>query len=241
MNNQRAVIIQARMSSRRLPGKTLMCIGERPLVFYVIRRLQLSGLPVIVATSSDPSDDELARYLEKEKFTFYRGDLENVLHRYINTAEEFGVEEIIRITADNPLVDIEALQKALPLFKDFSYVDGIGKDGLLKGTGFELVKLSALRSIVPEKQEHREHVTLALREKISAESTFITLPVETPSNLQNEIFLTCDHAEDLELLRNIFEEFNFAIHISIEQVIGFYKRNPELFKLNQFLHRTNIM
>ncbi len=240
MINKRAVIIQARMSSKRLPGKTLMSIGEHPLIFYVIKRLQLTGLPVIVATSSDPSDDELAGYLESQNFTLFRGDLENVLKRYVDTAEEFGVEEIIRVTADNPLVDIEALQHALPLFENFNYVDGIGKDGLIEGTGFELVKLSALKSIFSSKSEYLEHVTLALRERIGVENTFTSLPVPLYQSFQKEIFITCDYAEDLELLRKIFKEFNYSFDVPINNIIDFYNRKPEIFKENQYLHTNNF-
>src|SRR5690554_2963193 len=136
MRNKRAVIVQARMSSSRFPGKSLELIGDKPLLYYVVKRLEITGLPVIVATSSDTSDDVLADYLQGQNINVFRGSLLNVLNRYIATAETFEIEEIIRVTADNPLVDIVYLKKALSLFEKFEYVDGIYQEGLIKGTGF---------------------------------------------------------------------------------------------------------
>jgi len=240
MGNKRAVIVQARMSSSRFPGKSLKLIGNKPLIYYVVKRLELIGLPIIVATSTDASDDILAEYLKGQKIKVFRGSLLNVLNRYVTAAEEFRVEEIVRVTADNPLVDIEALKHALPLFKNFNYVDGIGKDGLIKGTGFELVRLSALKSIFSTKSEYLEHVTLALRERIGLENTFTSLPVSFYQSFQKEIFITCDYAEDLELLRKIFKEFNYSFDVPINNIINFYRRKPEIFKENQYLHTNNL-
>ena len=133
-------------------------------------------------------------------------------------------------------MDIEALQQALPLFKDLDYIDGSGENGLIKGTGFELVKLAAIRSIISHKRDHLEHVTLALREKIGRESLFIELPTKSHPNYQKEIFITCDYPEDLELLRKIFKEYNYSFEMPISSIIDLYRRKPNIFKLNKHLH-----
>ncbi|HET7361377.1 MAG TPA: hypothetical protein VFI78_05530, partial [Salinimicrobium sp.] len=112
------ILVQARMSSSRLPGKSLRLIGENPLIWYVVQRMRLLNLPVIVCTSVHPSDDVLCDYLKTQDIPFYRGSLENVLQRYIQAAEKFGIEHIVRVTGDNPLVDIELLEKSLHFFKN---------------------------------------------------------------------------------------------------------------------------
>ena len=170
---KRAIIVQARMSSSRLPGKSLQMIGDRPLLYYVLKRLEKTGIPVIVATSDHSSDDEIADYVESLKIHVFRGELENVLQRYIDCAEAFGVTGIIRVTGDNPLVDIEALKHSEALFEDYQYLDAIYPNGWIKGTGFEFVTLGELQKIRPSKPEHREHVTLALREEISFRKDFL--------------------------------------------------------------------
>ena len=237
MSKERAIIVQARMSSSRLPVKSLRMIGDYPLLFYVLKRLEKTGIPVIVATSDHPSDDEIADYVESLKFPVFRGALENVLQRYIGCAEAFGIEEIIRVTGDNPLVDIEALKKAEKLFEDYEYLDGIYPNGWIKGTGFEFVTLEELQKIKPSTSGHREHVTLALREKISFRDDFLALPVpEYQGKYADKIVLTCDYPEDLQLLREIYKHFNYSTNIGIKEVLSLYDTNPEIFKRNLPLH-----
>lgn len=233
-----AIIIQARMSSSRLPKKSLRLIGDKPLIFYVVERLKLLNLPIIVATSTDSSDDILVEYLKSlDDISIFRGDLKNVLNRYIAAAEEFGVEKIIRVTADNPLVDIIALNNSLSLFEEYDYLDGIYQNGFIKGTGFELVSLKELKSIKSKKSYHLEHVTAALRESKNYNPRYKRIKVPDYHQFQNKILLTCDYDEDLCLLEKVFASFSYSVKTSIPEVIKLYKRNPELFALNAILHQ----
>jgi spore coat polysaccharide biosynthesis protein SpsF len=238
MGNKRSVIVQARMSSSRFPGKSLELIGNKPLVYYVVKRLELSGLPVIVATSTDASDDLLSDYLEGHNIKVFRGSLLNVLNRYISAAEEFGVEEIVRVTADNPLVDISALKGSLSLFQKHEYVDGIYQDGLIKGAGFELVSLKELKSIKSNNPHHLEHVTAALRENLPKNPRYFKLKVPYYHQFIDKIILTCDYVEDLELLRKIFKASDYSVAITIQDILSFYGENPGVFQINANLHQN---
>lgn len=236
--SNRAIIIQARMSSARLPGKSLKLIGNNPLIFYVIERLRVLNLPIIVATSSDKSDDILVEYLKRlEGILIFRGSLKNVLTRYINAADKFNIREIIRITADNPFVDIEVLKRSLIFFDTYDYIDGIYDDGLIKGSGFELVRLKELKSIESQDPYHLEHVTAALRQNSSKNLRYMKLEVPYYHEFIDKIVLTCDYTEDLELLRLLFETFNYSLSITIPEIIGLYRKNPELFSRNALLHQ----
>lgn len=237
MGGKSAIIVQARMSSSRLPGKCLKLIGDKPLIYYVVKRLELSGLPIIVATSVEASDNVLTEYLEEQNIDVFRGSLVNVLNRYIAAAEEFGVQEIVRVTADNPLIDIVALKRSLTLFQKYDYVDGIYKDGLIKGAGFELVRLKELKSIKSNNSDHLEHVTSALRENLPKNTKYKKLEIPNYHEFINKIILTCDYVEDMELLRWIFETFDYSLAIKIEDIIGLYLENPEKFLVNIDLHK----
>jgi spore coat polysaccharide biosynthesis protein SpsF len=238
MTNKIAIIVQARMSSTRLPGKSLALIGKEPLIYYVVKRLELTGLPVIVATSTDSSDDVLVEYLKSQNIKVFRASLSNVLLRYIAAAKAFGVKRIIRVTGDNPLVDIVSLKNSVNLFEKYEYVDGIYQDGLIKGTGFELVKLKELTSIKSTKSHDLEHVTAALRKYLPQKSTYIKLPVPHYHQFTDEIVLTCDYDEDLELLRRVFKVFNYAIAVRIKDILELYLKNSEIFQLNSPLHQN---
>lgn len=225
------------MSSSRLPGKSFKFIGGKPLIRYVVDRLLLTGLPVFLCTSSDPTDDVLADYFMREKIPFYRGSLENVLQRYIDTAEMFGIAKIVRVTGDNPFVDIAALKRSLNLFENFSYIDGIYPNGFIQGTGFELVSLNELKSLKTEKKDHLEHVTTALRERIPDRRDYISLePPEYHINKRGMV-LTCDYQEDLELIEFLLKHFNYNSGVSVQEIIEVHHKNPEIFHLNAMLHQ----
>jgi len=111
-------ILQARMSSTRLPGKVLMPLAGRPMISRQIERLarcrRLTGL--IVATSDAPSDDPLHDHLTAEKVDVFRGSLQDVLARYLDCAHHFGLSgDIVRLTADCPLIDPEVVDEAIDL------------------------------------------------------------------------------------------------------------------------------
>lgn len=228
MSGKIGIIIQARMSSSRLPGKSLKAIGGKPLVFYVVQRVRLLNIPVIVCTSDHASDDVLADYLRTLEVSVYRGSLENVLERYIEAAEFFEVENIVRVTADNPFVDTGFLQESLPLFREYDYVDGIYEGGLIKGTGFELVKTFELKGIPSTEKDHQEHVTLWLRENMNRSEKRIQLEPNPLSEFSGNISLTCDYPEDLELIRKVLRFFSYRTDVPIEEVVYFLKKRRYL-------------
>jgi len=231
------IIVQARMSSSRLPGKSLKNIGGKPLIQYVIDRLLMTGLPVFVCTSSDPTDDVLADYLMREKIPFYRGSLDNVLHRYIQTAEMFGIAKIVRVTGDNPFVDIVALKRSLNLFDNFTYMDAIYLNGFIKGTGFELVTLNELKSLETDKRDHLEHVTTALRERIPDRRDYISLePPEYHLDKQGMV-LTCDYQEDLDIITLLLKHFHYNPGVTIREILELYHQDPDIFRRNAELHQ----
>ncbi|MCF4102669.1 hypothetical protein L1I30_13410 [Gillisia sp. M10.2A] len=232
-----AVIIQARMSSTRLPGKSLQLIGEKPLIYYVIQRLKSLNIPIIICTSTHDSDNDLVEYLQAQEILVYRGSLFNVLERYISAAEYYNIKNIIRITGDNPLVDIKALEMALPMLKDYSYIDAIYPNGWIKGTGFELVKLSELKNINSHEPLHKEHVTLALREDISKKPYYKKLAIPSYQRSYNNIVLTCDYPQDLQTLQYVFEHFNYNTNIRIEEIIDLFRRHPAPFLKNLHYHQ----
>src|SRR5574337_78113 len=95
-------IIQARMSSTRLPSKVMKPVCGRPILWHVVNRLKASELidEVVVATTTEPSDDVIAEWCGLNGTPFYRGSLNDVLDRYFNAAKEFGARTVVRVTSD---------------------------------------------------------------------------------------------------------------------------------------------
>ena len=111
-------IIQARMSSSRLPGKALLPIAGVPMLKRVFDRVQRASLvdKVVVATTSDASDDAIEKACAEWQVACFRGNLYDVLDRYYQAAKLYGAGTIVRITADCPMIDPHEIDKVLERF-----------------------------------------------------------------------------------------------------------------------------
>jgi len=100
-------IIQARMSSSRLPGKVLMPLANKPVLAHIVERLSYCKMieKIVVATTDEVSDDLVANYCANNNIDCYRGSLEDVLDRYYQTAKIHHADPIVRITGDCPVID----------------------------------------------------------------------------------------------------------------------------------------
>lgn len=157
--------IQARMSSRRFPGKVLAPFRGEPLIQSVIRAVEhaLPNVPIVVATSLHPSDDPLAAYLATLGIPVFRGALEHVFDRFIACAETYPCRWILRVNADSPLLG------APPLLAVTAHVAAPALDLVTttfprtfpRGQNAELIRVDAMRSIDPAAMtpDDQEHVT----------------------------------------------------------------------------------
>jgi spore coat polysaccharide biosynthesis protein SpsF len=196
-----AVVLQARMGSTRLPGKVLARIGSRSILAHCIQRLGASGLRVIVATTTRPEDDAIEREAERHGVPAFRGDADNVLARYIGAARAHGLRELVRATADNPLVDGGGARRSLDLLQRVQ-ADHVVESGLPIGTAVEAVTVAALEqsSALIEDPYDREHVTSFIRR----DNRFRALRAVAPGDLRRPgLRLTVDTQEDLDFLRTI--------------------------------------
>ncbi len=125
MSDNHLAIIQARMSSSRLPGKVLQDVAGKPILQHMLERVRnaksLDG--IIVATTTDPSDDILENFCKKLAVPCFRGSLPDVLDRYYQAAAKFQADVIVRLTADCPLIDPEVLELTLAVFQGHSLVN----------------------------------------------------------------------------------------------------------------------
>jgi len=162
-------VFQARTSSSRLPGKALLPIADLPAVVLAARRAGNTGVEVRVATSDDPSDDQLAATLTRYGLTVYRGSLNDVLARFVGACRDLSPRDlVVRLTADNMLPDGEFIDRLRAAF-DPDRIDYLGThsplDGLPYGMSAELFTVEALRTAAEhaETAGDIEHVTPWIR------------------------------------------------------------------------------
>lgn len=162
-------LLQARMSSSRLPGKVLKPLCGRPMVLRQIERLARARRidRLVVATSIEPSDDVLAETLAAEGVAVHRGPLDNVLARFVGALDAYPADHVVRLTADCPLADPEGVDAAIALHLE-SGADYTSNTpdafSAPKGLDVEVMTAAALRRAAAEAstQEEREHVTWGL-------------------------------------------------------------------------------
>lgn len=157
-------IVQARMSSRRLPNKVLLEVGGKPLIQYLLESLRQSRVrDIIVATSIDASDDVIESFCRRIDVKCHRGSLKNVAKRFVETIDAFGLNAFVRVNGDSPLLDYRLVDKALSLYctRQYDVVTNVLKRSFPKGQSVEVVKSSSFKKAYPLMKENsdREHVT----------------------------------------------------------------------------------
>ncbi len=197
------LILQARLGSRRLPGKALVQIAGATLLARCIARLKASAVgPVLVATTTLAADDEIVKEARRAGVSVFRGDSDDVLGRFAAAASAVEAEFVIRATADNPAVDCESPQRLIEHLRARG-ADHAVEDGLPYGCTVEAVRVSALfeASRMASTPEDREHVTTFLRRPGAA---FRCLTPGAPAWLRRpDLRFTVDTPADLAYMRRI--------------------------------------
>jgi len=227
-------IIQARLSSSRLKGKVLMNLGDKKLLDHVVLRLRASAKidRIIIATTTDPEDQELADYCAQNGILCYRGDRNNVLARYIGAANAFGCETIVRVCSDNPFIDSKSLDELLREFFNDSKLDYAthatfdGVPIILKPIGVfaEVVTLRALKRVVAIAPDPKyfEHVTMFIYQN---PNLFRIKTIPLPADLNVELRFTVDYPEDVKHCERVMSLTN---NYGLESLLRVMRENPSL-------------
>jgi spore coat polysaccharide biosynthesis protein SpsF len=234
-------IIQARMSSSRLPGKVLRDIVGQPMLVHVVERTRLARAidQVVVATTSDSSDDSIAALCQERDYPCYRGSLYDVLDRYYQAARAFNADVIVRITSDCPLIDPEVVDKTVLEFLGITKIPYDFAANRLPqpwgrtypvGLDTEVCTFDALELAWREAKHpyEREHVMPFFYEQ---PERFRILHVNHEVDY-GALRWTVDTPEDLELIRQIFMRFPNRQDFSWLEVLALFEREPELAKIN---------
>ncbi len=232
-------IIQARMSSTRLPGKVLLDLAGEPMLVWVVERTRLAKTidEVVVATTTDPSDDPLEVVCQARGYLCYRGSLYDVLDRYYQSARQLNADIVVRITADCPLIDPGVVDKTVQEFLNTNADFAANRLPLPWGRTYpvgldtEVCSLAGLELAWKEAQltYQREHVMPFFYDQ---PERFRIQHVNHPVDY-GALRWTVDTPEDLALVRQICENFRGRMDFSWLEVLDFYQNHPELAVLNQ--------
>ena len=165
------ILIQARMNSKRLPGKVLRKINNIEILLWTINRLRKlnNSFNLAVITSNEISDDPIENFCKKNCIDIYRGSLNNVADRFVDACKFFQVNAFVRICADSPFIDHLIVEEAVEIFfsDNFDLVTNVQKRTFPKGQSVEVIKLSAMEKVINSNNltdEHLEHPTKLIYE-----------------------------------------------------------------------------
>jgi len=197
------------MSSTRLPGKVMADLVGAPMILRQIERLKRAKRldQIVVATSTDASDDGLAERLVAEGIGVYRGSLEDVLGRFVGALETFsGHETVVRLTADCPLADPDVIDETIALFEGSKadYASNTPeRRSYPKGLDIEVMRADVLRTTTTEATDpyDREHVTPFIYRH---PERFKVVGLEQHAS-EGEVRWTVDRPDDLDFVRAVYE------------------------------------
>jgi spore coat polysaccharide biosynthesis protein SpsF len=228
-------IVQARMGSSRLPGKTLVEIANRPLLFHVLSRIQLSRRlqKVVVATTDLPLDDAVEEYATEHGVDVYRGSPGDVLDRYYCAAKKYGAGVIVRVTADDPFKDPQVMDEVIEAFLDsgreLDYASNTIEPSYPVGLDIEVFRFSALERAWLEATNEfdREHVTPYLWRHADK---FRLLNVRRQEDL-SWMRWTLDTKEDLDFIRRVYSELYHGHPFFMDDILKLLQKNPQLHQM----------
>jgi spore coat polysaccharide biosynthesis protein SpsF len=229
-------ILQARMSSTRLPGKVLRPILGRPMLGWQIDRIRRSRTidRLVVATSQEACDDAIQGFCDANGIACYRGALHDVLARFHGAVEAFGpAQHVVRLTGDCPLIDWTIIDAAVALQKrEGSDLAGNGINRTFPdGLDVEVISFSALD------RAHREAVDPEFREHVTQyiyrypEKFRLAHLTQTPDF--GALRWTVDTPADFEMIEKVFVGLADLNNNFLQQdVLGFLEKHPEIVEIN---------
>jgi glutamate-1-semialdehyde 2,1-aminomutase len=232
-------IIQARSNSSRFPNKVLKKINGKTLLEILIKRLSFSKYisKIVVATTKSNDDKKIIKICKKLNVDYFSGYEKNVLKRYYFSAKKFQATDIVRITGDCPLIDHRVVDLVISKYisSEVDYASNINPPTFPDGMDVEIFPFKILKKINEMKLQasDKEHVTSVLRK----DKKFKKINIRN-HNDYSKIRLCIDYEEDLDLISIIFKYFKKNINFSLNQILSYMKKKPEILKINDKFNRN---
>lgn len=238
------VIVQARTGSSRLPGKVLLEVAGKSLLEIEIGRLQRALLPdaLCVATTDKPGDSAIEELCRKLGIPCYRGSEDDVLGRYYEAAKYMRADEIVRVTADCPLIDPDVLDLIVEKRRNTGadYASNTLKRTFPRGLDVECFTYAALASAYSEAKLpwEREHATPFIH---SRPERFVLANLEDDRD-ESDHRWTVDTPEDFQLLSLVLDRFSHDLSgFRYRDVLALLNENPDWRKINAHIEQKTLL
>jgi spore coat polysaccharide biosynthesis protein SpsF len=228
------IIVQARMTSTRLPGKVLKTVLDKPLLEYQIERLRRikQADEIVIATTTNETDQPIVDFCNRLGLSYFRGSEEDVLSRYYETAVQYKADVVVRVTSDCPVIDPVLCDEAIGFFlkhqNDYNYLRLFQYP---RGLDTEVFTFKVLEECYFEAttKPDREHVTPFIYRHPERYNVKYMSPATDYSHHR----WTVDTPEDFELVKRIIEElYPIKKGFDYVDILDVLKKNPELYYIN---------
>ena len=232
-------IVQARMGSTRLPNKVMKPIGGIPIIELLLKRLSKSKEldQIVVATSVDKCNQPLVSHISKLGYACEQGSENDVLDRFVKTAQVYQADIVVRITGDCPLVDPDLVDECIRQFNvsDVDYLTNTNPPTYPDGLDIEVFTFKALQEALEktDKPFDHEHVTPYLRES----GHFNLGSVQHHQDL-SALRWTVDEPDDFIVVEKVFRHFHPRIDFTWEEVLKLQDEQPDIFSINENIIRN---
>lgn len=234
------IIVQARMTSTRLPGKVLLPLAGEPMLTRLVQRLRRVRLAdgIVIATTTNATDNPIAALCETLGVPCHRGSEHDVLSRYADAAREHSADVVVRITSDCPLIDPALIDQVIEVYEqgDSDYVSNMLPPTWPYGMAVEVFSAAALA------QTHAEATQAAEREHVTPfiywhPERYRLRNVASPVDLSHHRW-TVDTPEDYELVRRLFESL-ISTHPEFTQadILALLEAHPDWLAINQHIQQ----
>ena len=230
------VFIPVRLSNTRLPNKAMKLVDEKPILLYLIERLQKSNKVrnVVVCTTTNESEEPLVSLLEKMNILVFRGNEKDILIRYLDASKKFNTDFIISVDGDDIYTDPSYVDEIISIFEknDYDYVDMVGFPFGIASVG---IKVSSLEKIC--KLKNTDDTETGYRLFFTENKIFKIYELKPPDNFSfpKNLRLTLDYEEDLVLAKKIFKELGNDFHLS--DILQLFQNSPDLLKITENLEK----
>ncbi|HSC03321.1 MAG TPA: glycosyltransferase family protein [Solirubrobacteraceae bacterium] len=234
----RALIVQARMTSTRLPGKVMMDLSGRPMLERQLERLRRCALvdEIVLAVTTNPEDDPLVELARRLDARWYRGSEHDVLSRYLGAAREAQADLVVRVTSDCPVIDPRETDVVVGELEErrttADYASNTLEPHLPRGLDTEALWADVLERVarMATSAPAREHVTWFCYSE--RPDLFSVHSVRRPFDA-HDLRWTVDTAEDLAVVRRLYSDLGLAERdVALKEIIAHVRAHPELKAIN---------
>jgi spore coat polysaccharide biosynthesis protein SpsF len=228
------IIIQARMTSTRLPKKVMLPLCEKSVLEVIFERLKIFQDHIIIATTDDGSEEDIISTCKKNEVKYFQGSTQNVLERYYKSAKYFGAKDsdiIVRITSDCPFIDADLVQEAINQQKidSDSFVVVDIHSSFPRGLDAEVFRFSELKKayINATSDYDKEHVTPYIKS-----SGIKRVEIKDDEN-SSKYRITLDEVADYEAIKELYKLLGCRYDFKYKELLKVLKNNPYIYEINK--------